>query len=211
MFDHLRRRPFARCADNSDLSAHNPKTHKGCADSESYLRTSGRTNRRKSVLYGARSGLLVASLLGSIVAGWGTFSPAAEKIPLQLSDLYRQESITDFKVSPRGDEAVYVRSWYDESQPGRRTALWRVDGETGSAAPLEPGEPDGRMPVYSPHGFQLAFVSSRNSQKLPSGRRIPKYSDSNRSVCDSERTISQTSERFWRSSPCRRLLWTLDV
>ena len=176
MFDHLRRRLLARCADNSDLSAHNPKTHKGCADSESYLRTSGPTNRRKSVSCGARSALFVAALLGSAVAGWGTFSPAAEKIPLQISDLYRQESITDFQVSPRGDEAVYVRSWYDESQPGRRTALWRVDGETGRAAPLEPGEPDGRMPVYSPDGSQLAFVSAR-----PIGDwhppTVPPYSD----------------------------------
>ena len=176
MFDHLRRRPFMRCVHKSGLCTHNPKTHKGCVHSGSYVRTSGPTNRRKSNSCAARSALVVAFLIGSSVAGWGTISPAAEKIPLQLSDLYRQESITDFKVSPRGDEAVYVRSWYDESQPGRRTALWRVDGETGRAEPLEPGEPDGRMPVYSPDGSQLTFVSTRpvGDWKSPT---VPPYSD----------------------------------
>ena len=182
MFDHLRRRLFARCVHKPGLCTHTPKTHKGCVHSESYVRRSGPTNRRKSSSCGARPALFVAAVLGSAIAGWGTFSSAAENIPLQLGDLYRQESITDFKVSPRGDEAVYVRSWYDESQPGRRTALWRVDGQTGRAAPLEPGEPDGRMPVYSPDGSRLAFVSSRNAHRLPSGPRVPKYSDSTGSV-----------------------------
>ncbi|MBL9080180.1 MAG: S9 family peptidase, partial [Planctomycetales bacterium] len=80
-------------------------------------------------------------------------------------------------VSPRGDEAVYVRSWYDHAQPGRRSAIWRIDGATGRAEPLEPGEPDGRLPTYSPDGRWLAFLSDRPAEhewrKLP----IPPYSD----------------------------------
>ncbi|MGC3971688.1 MAG: hypothetical protein QM775_31385 [Pirellulales bacterium] len=69
-----------------------------------------------------RAALLLVPLVCSSLAG---FASAGEKILLQLSDIYRQEAITDFKVSPRGDEAVYVRSWYDQSQPGRRSAIWR--------------------------------------------------------------------------------------
>jgi acylaminoacyl-peptidase len=102
---------------------------------------------------------------------------AGEKRPLAVDDLYRQESVSDFTVSPRGDEAVYVRSWYDVHSPGKRTALWRVDGETGEAAPLEPGEPDGRMPVYSPDGMWLAYVSNRSTEADRTNQRIPPYSD----------------------------------
>ena len=141
---------------------------------------------------GAPGVLLIALAIGSAVAGWGTFSPAAEKIPLQLSDLYRQESITDFKVSPRGDEAVYVRSWYDESQPGRRTALWRVDGKTGRAAPLEPGEPDGRMPAYTPDGETLFYVSNRPSELVvwaSLDMSVPNYSDTTGSLWKISRRV----------------------
>src|SRR5262245_21628947 len=117
-----------------------------------------------------------------LAAGWTLTSGilAAEKQPLTLDDLYRQESISDFTVSPRGDEAVYVRSWYDVNSPGRRTALWHVDGKTGRHEPLEPGEPDGRMPVYSPNGKWLAFVSDRMPRSTVFGfpfPSIPGYAD----------------------------------
>lgn len=119
------------------------------------------------------------ALVLSVVCWRAEFAAAAEKTPLTVDDLYRQESITDFTVSPRGDEAVYVRNWYDASQPGRRTALWRVDGETGRAEPLEAGEPDGRMPVYSPDGASLAFVSDREriDSETAFAPAIPPYSD----------------------------------
>lgn len=103
---------------------------------------------------------------------------AGEKRPLALDDLYRQEQVTDFTISPRGDEAVYVRRWYDVNSPGQRTALWRVDGETGRHEPLEAGEPDGRMPVYSPDGKWLALVSGRHADDgtLPFVD-VPNYSE----------------------------------
>lgn len=107
-----------------------------------------------------------------------SLATTAEKRPLAVDDLYRQEQVTNFTISPRGDEAVYVRHWYDVNSPGLRTALWRVDGTTGRREPLEPGEPDGRMPVYSPDGRWIVFVSAR-----PGGdeyiwyHKVPPYSD----------------------------------
>jgi len=125
----------------------------------------------------SRRRLVWFALVLSLVCCRAEFAAAAEKTPLTIDDLYRQESISDLTVSPRGDEAVYVRNWYDASQPGRRTALWRVGGETGRAEPLEAGEPDGRMPVYSPDGARLAFVSSRSVDGVLPYRSVPTYSD----------------------------------
>lgn len=114
-------------------------------------------------------------LIGFVIIAASDAARADEKILLQLSDIYRQETVSDFKVSPRGDEAVYVRSWYDHAQPGRRSAIWRIDGATGRAEPLEPGEPDGRMPTYSPDGQWLAFVTDRADEIRID--RPPAYSD----------------------------------
>lgn len=105
---------------------------------------------------------------------------AAEKQPFTVDDVYRLEQITDFKISPLGDEAVYVRHFYDVNLPTRHTVLWRIDGKTGHRAPLEPGEPDGRMPVYSPNGKWLALISdrARSWETSPEiAKLVPPYSE----------------------------------
>lgn len=103
---------------------------------------------------------------------------AAEKQPFTVDDVYRVEQITDFKVSPRGDEAVYVRHFYDVNYPERRTVLWRIDGATGRREPLEVGEPDGKMPVYSPDGKELAYVSNEIGHSSWSAKNhFPKHSE----------------------------------
>ena len=118
---------------------------------------------------------VVAFIVTSCLGGRAT---ADEKRALSLDDIYRQEQFTDFVVSPKGDEAVYVRNWYDVNLPGKRTSLWRVDGDTGRQEPLEAGEPDGRMPVYSPDGTYLLFSgATRGFTSPPADLRIPTYSE----------------------------------
>ncbi len=132
-----------------------------------------------------------------VVLGFGLapVATAGEKRPLELDDLYRQEQVSDFTVSPRGDEAVYVRSWYDVRFPGRRTSLWRVDGATGRHEPLEPGEPDGRMPTYSPDGRRLAFISADGVRRDSAAARIPRYSDPSGAVQVLDRSEAGTTRR----------------
>lgn len=123
---------------------------------------------------------------------------AAEKRPLAVDDVYRQEQVTNFTISPRGDEAVYVRHWYDVNSPGLRTALWRVDGATGRREPLEPGEPDGRMPVYSPDGKWLAFVSGRLSMTdTDLFEPVPSYSDQSGLIWIKKQGSIRTSILEW--------------
>lgn len=130
----------------------------------------------------------IAITLGILLIPFVAFS--VEKRPLGVEDLYRQETVSDFKISPRGDEAVYVRSWYDVNFPGRRTSLWRVDGRSGEHAPLEPGEPDGRMPVFSPDGKRMAFVSNRPLRRDLPSPPPPPYSDPSGAIYVRERKLA---------------------
>jgi dipeptidyl aminopeptidase/acylaminoacyl peptidase len=124
------------------------------------------------------AGLLVRIVITALVVGPVTFGPSSAQAKkfLTWEDLYRQEQVTNFAISPRGDEAVYVRTWFDEGHAGWRTALWRIDGKTGRREPLFPGEPDGRMPVYSADGKWLAYVSDKSTE-LNSQPIVPSYSD----------------------------------
>lgn len=89
---------------------------------------------------------------------------APPKTPLRPEDIYRFDAPTQAALSPDHSQAAYIRQWIDPATLLERHSLWTSalasDGSRVTAA-AEPGEPDARLPVYSPDGRWIAIRSTR--------------------------------------------------
>lgn len=95
--------------------------------------------------------------LGLFVIASAGFAAASRGVTPE--DYYRISSVTDARISPRGDLAAYVVTSADAKQNKRLTSIW--------VAPLSgPGAPrlfanDARAPRWSPDGNSLGFLAVR--------------------------------------------------
>jgi predicted acyl esterase len=92
-------------------------------------------------------------------------SATVAKTPLRPEDVYRFDSPTQPALSPSGSLAAYIRQWIEPTSLLERNSLWTAalanDGSRIVAA-AEPGEPDARLPVFSPDGRWIAIRSTRS-------------------------------------------------
>lgn len=86
------------------------------------------------------------------------------KTPLRPEDIYRFDAPTQPALSPSGSQAAYIRQWIDPASLLERHSLWTAslsNGGSRSVVAAEPGEPDARLPIYSPDGRWIAIRSTR--------------------------------------------------
>lgn len=83
------------------------------------------------------------------------------KTPLKVEDLFRFDTPTTPVLSADGNGVAYSRQWIDPATRQERQSLWTARGAAAEARAREPGEPDARLPVFSPDGKWLAIRSTR--------------------------------------------------
>jgi len=106
------------------------------------------------------------AILGILVAlgpGLALVGPASAQEPgpdaaanrLTLDRYFEMESASDPRISPDGDEVVYVRGWIDPRTDSRKSAIWIVgiDGDRNRHLV------EGSSPRWSPSGDRLAFLA----------------------------------------------------
>jgi dipeptidyl aminopeptidase/acylaminoacyl peptidase len=85
--------------------------------------------------------------------------------PFRPDDLYRFRVATDPRLSPRGDQVVFVVQTVAPTKDGYRHALWSVPSDgSREARQLTIGARHDTTPRFSPDGSTLAFLSDRRMQ-----------------------------------------------
>jgi dipeptidyl aminopeptidase/acylaminoacyl peptidase len=108
-----------------------------------------------------RRSLLVVLAILAFSAALRAEPAASAKKPLGIEDLYRFDGPITPALSPDGKRLAYARHWIDATTKQARQSLWLVDGQSDRARGGEPGEPDARVPMFSPDGKWIVFLSTR--------------------------------------------------
>lgn len=96
----------------------------------------------------------------------GALTASALARPIQHQDLFDFQWIGEVRVSPNGQQAVFVRTVVDAKKTGYDTSLWILDLPEGKPRALTFGSKD-RAPRFSPDGKQLAFVRNGALALMP--------------------------------------------
>lgn len=86
--------------------------------------------------------------------------------PISHQDLFDFQWIGEVRVSPGGQQAVFVKTVVDAKRTGYETSLWIMDLPRGKPRPLTYGTKD-RAPRFSPDGSKLAFVRNGALALMP--------------------------------------------
>jgi len=89
-----------------------------------------------------------------------------QKTPLELTDIFNLEHISDPQISPDGTRVVYVRNFKDIMTDRNLSNLWMVNSDGTNNRPLTTGNHNVSSPRWSHDGEKLAFLSNREDDKM---------------------------------------------
>lgn len=75
-------------------------------------------------------------------------------------DVFGLEVGADPRISPDGEQVVFVRTFFDEMADATRSNLWMLPYQGGEARPLTTGLQRDFSPRWSPDGGRLAYLST---------------------------------------------------
>lgn len=83
---------------------------------------------------------------------------------LNAEDLYKIQSITNPRISPDGESAIFIRTQMDQEDNKYYSHLFHIELSTGKVLQWTFGKEKIVNPQWSPDGNQVAFISNRDEK-----------------------------------------------
>lgn len=90
---------------------------------------------------------------------------AQQKSPLELTDIFNLEYVSEPQISPDGTKVVYVRNFKDIMTDRNLSNLWIVNVDGSGNRPLTTGNNNSRSPRWSHDGTKIAYLSNGEDEK----------------------------------------------
>ncbi|MDS9470315.1 S9 family peptidase [Sporosarcina pasteurii] len=123
-----------------------------------------------------------------------------EKRKLKVEDLFELASVASPKISPDGQEAVFVKTQMNEEENKYVANLFHVDLETNEVSQWTYGNERVSSPAWSSDGKQIAFLSNRDEKNQV--YILPRRGGEAKKVTDFGQGVSSF---VW--SPCGKKIW----
>lgn len=91
---------------------------------------------------------------------------SAQKSPLELTDFFDLEYVSDPQISPDGKKVIYVRNFKDIMTDRNHSNLWIVNADGTQNRPLTSGNQSDVAPRWSPDGKKIVFLSNMQDDKM---------------------------------------------
>jgi dipeptidyl aminopeptidase/acylaminoacyl peptidase len=146
-------------------------------------------------------------LLPAVLILWLSASGlwAQEREPYGYMDIFDTEYVTDPRISPDGNQVVYVRNQFDVMTDRRYTNLWVIGTDRSDHRPLTSGKAGYGSPRWSLDGGRLAYVSGEEG----SSQIFVRWMD--RDQTSSVTNVTRTPGNLAWSPDGRWLAFTMEV